>query len=241
MFFIGSDTLFETVSKQCAQSGVHNIKTTMKQIIFTLAFILTTFLCFGQNNITHLQPARDFSKYTGNLKEYYDGIFPLLYKGFSEKPIARYTAMPAFFSQYSFSIESIDGKEYVVSNTLSENYWYARDRRDEVKLISSKAELQNDLYLKIVELFKLLEEQTKEIESGMLGLDGVTYFFATTDTNGEVKIGETWSPQGLLLNNLVKICDNIYALGKGDNVSQTQILKDIDRLTTGLKQQRATA
>jgi hypothetical protein len=90
---------------------VHNIKTTMKQVIFTLAFILTTFLCFGQNNITHLQPARDFSKYTGNLKEYYDGIFPLLYKGFSEKPIARYTAMPAFFSQYSFSIESIDGKE----------------------------------------------------------------------------------------------------------------------------------
>ncbi len=68
--------------KQCAQSGVHNIKTTMKQIIFTLAFILTTFLCFGQNNITHLEPARDFSKYTGNLKEYYDGIFPLLYKGF---------------------------------------------------------------------------------------------------------------------------------------------------------------
>ncbi len=145
--------------------------------------------------------------------------------------------MPAFFSQYSFSIESIDGKEYVVSNTLSENYWYARDRRDEVKLISSKAELQNDLYLKIVELFKLLEEQTKEIESGMLGLDGVTYFFATTDINGDVRIGETWSPQGLLLNNLVKICDNIYALGKGDNVSQTQILRDIDRLTTGLKQQ----
>ena len=72
-----------------------------------------------------------------------------------------------------------------MSNTLSENYWYTRDRRDEVKLISSKTELQNDLYLKIVELFKLLEEQTKKIESGMLGLDGVTYFFATTDTNGE--------------------------------------------------------
>ena len=139
----------------------------MRQIILTLAFILTTFLCFGQKE--HLEPVKDFNQYEGVLKEYYDNVFPLLYKGFSEKPIARYTSMPSFSNEYSFSIETIDGKEYVVSNRLSESYWYAKNR-NKVKLISNKTELQNDLYLKIVDLFKLLEEQTKKPESDMMGL-----------------------------------------------------------------------
>ena len=113
----------------------------MRQIILTLAFILTTFLCFGQKE--HLEPVKDFNQYEGVLKEYYDNVFPLLYKGFSEKPIARYTSMPSFSNEYSFSIETIDGKEYVVSNRLSESYWYAKNR-NKVKLISNKTELELD-------------------------------------------------------------------------------------------------
>ena len=206
----------------------------MRQIILTLAFILTTFLCFGQKE--HLEPVKDFNQYEGVLKEYYDNVFPLLYKGFSEKPIARYTSMPSFSNEYSFSIETIDGKEYVVSNRLSESYWYAKNR-NKVKLISNKTELQNDLYLKIVDLFKLLEEQTKKPESEMMGLDGVTYYFASTDKNGQIKIGETWSPDdNSLFGRLVKICDNIYSLGNGNNISQTETLKDIDKLINELKQ-----
>ena len=207
---------------------------TMRQIIITLVFILTTFLCFGQKE--HLEPAKDFSQYEGVLKEYYDNVFPLLYKGFSKKPSARYTSMPSFSNEYSFSIETIDGKQYVVSNRLSESYWYAKNR-NKVKLISNKTELQNDLYLKIVDLFKLLEEQTKKPESDMMGLDGVTYYFATTNKNGQVKTGETWSPNdNSLLDRLVKICDNIYSLGNGNNISQTELLKDIDKLINELKQ-----
>ena len=205
----------------------------MKQTILILTFILTTFLSFGQKQ--HLEPARDFKQYEGVLKEYYDNVFPLLYKGYSEKPIARYTSIPSFSSEYSFSIETIEGKNYVVSNKMSENFWYAKIRK-KVKLVSNKTELTNDLYLKIVDLFKLLEEQTKEPEDDLMGNDGVTYYFATTNKNGQIKIGETWSPnENSLLGRLVMICDSVYALENGKNLSQTDILKDIDKLLNDLK------
>jgi hypothetical protein len=193
-----------------------------------------TFLCFGQTQ--HLKPTRDFKQYEGVLKEYYDNVFPLLYKGYSEKPIARYTSMPSFSSEYSFSIETIQCNSYVAINRMSENFWYEKNRK-KVKLISSKTLLTNDLYLKIVDLFKLLEEQTKKPEDDLMGLDGVTYYFATTDKNGQIKIGETWSPNvNSSLGRLVKICDNIYSLGNGKNLSQTDILKDIDKLLHDLNQ-----
>ncbi len=118
---------------------------------------------------------------------------------------------------------------------LSENYWYSKNKK-KVKLISNKTELTNDLYLKIVDLFKLLEEQTKNPEDDLIGVDGVTYYFATTDKNREIKIGETWSPNGKsLLRNLVNVCDNIYSLGNENNLYQSDILKDIDKLLNNLK------
>jgi len=213
---------------------VHNTDKTMKQPILILTFVLTIFLCYGQKQ--HLEPVKDFEQYEGVLKEYYDNVFTLLYKGYSEQPIARYTSMPSFSNEYSFSIETLEGKNYVVSNRLSESYWYAKNRK-KVKLISSKTEPTNDLYLKIVDLFKLLQEQTKKPENDLMGLDGVTYYFATTDKNGQIKIGETWSPNdNSLLGRLVIICDNIYSLGNGNNLSQTDILKDIDKLLNDLKQ-----
>ena len=187
-----------------------------------------------------MEPARDFKQYEGVQKDYYDNVFPLLYKGYSEKPIARYTSMPSFSYEYSFSIETIEGKNYVVSNRMSENYWYAKNRK-KVELVSNKTELVNELYLKIVDLFKLLEEQTKEPERDLnkisVNVDGVTYYFATTNKNGQVKIGETWSPgDNSLLGRLVKICDSIYSLGNGKIISQTETLKDIDKLLNDLKQ-----
>lgn len=206
----------------------------MRQAILIATLLLTALLCFGQKQ--HLEPARDLKQYEGVLKVYYDNVFPLLYKGYSEKPTARYTSMPSFSNEYSFSTEEIDGKNYVVSNRLSESYWYAKDRK-KVKLISSKAELKNDLYVKIVELFKVLQEQTKKSENDLMGLDGVTYYFATTDKNDQVKVGETWSPNdNSSLGRLIKICDSIYSLGSGENISQTDTLKEIDKLLNDIKQ-----
>jgi hypothetical protein len=206
----------------------------MKQVTLALFFLLTTLLCFGQKE--HLEPAKDFNQYEGVLKVYYDNVFPLLYNEFSQKPYARYTSMPSFSAEYAFSVEENDGKYYVISNNLSENYWYAKNKKS-VKIIANKTEINQDLYLKIGELFHLLAEQTKKIEKDMFGLDGVTYYFATTDKNGEIRIGETWSPnKGTLLNKLVKVCDNLSSIGIKKNTSQTGILKEIETLINDLKQ-----
>ncbi len=67
-----------------------------------------------------------------------------------------------------------------------------------------------------------------------MGVDGGTYYFATTDKNGQVKIGKT--DDNSFLGRLVKICGNIYSLGNGENISQTETLKDIDKLLNELKQ-----
>ena len=208
----------------------------MKQIALILIFILTTLICFGQKE--HLEPARDFYQYEGVLKEYYDNVFLLLYSGFTQKPYARYTSMPAFSNEYAFSVEEISGKFYIISNMLSENYWYAgyENKRNSVKVNTSKIEINNDLYLKIGELFELLAEQTKR-GLQIIGEDGVTYYFTSTDKNGEIRIGETWSPsKNSLLGRLVKICNNLYSIGDEKSISQTEILTEIDKLINDLKQ-----
>ena len=199
-----------------------------------LAFLLTTSLCFGQNE--HL------GQYAGDLKEYYDNVFPLLYSEFSEKPYARYTSMPAFSAEYAFSVEEIDKKNYIISNTFSESFWYAgydkkgsmnNERRKSVKLNTIKTEINNDLYLLIGELFEIL---VYELHGG--GNDGVTYYFATTDKNGKIKTGRTWSPnEKSLLGRLVKICDNLYSIGIGNNIDQAKIIEEITRLINDIKKE----
>ncbi len=199
--------------------------TTMKQLILSTIFLLTTLLCFGQK--AHLEPARDFKEYQGDLKEYYDNVFPILYKGFQTKPYARYTSMPSFSFEYSFSVEQKDNKYLIISNSLSESYWYSKSKRA-VKVISKQTEITEELHKKIGELFQLLAEQTKKPESETMGLDGVIYYFSTTDNAGQVTIGETWSPNdNSLLDRLVKICDNLHSIGNGKTVSHTDTLKEI--------------
>ena len=221
----------------------------MKRTTFVMTFLLTTLLCFGQKE--HLEPEKDFNQYDGVLKEYYDHVFPLLYNGFSQKPYARYTSSPSFSEEYAFSVEKIKGKCYILSNRFSENYWYA-DKKESVKVKTSKTEITNDLYLQIGTLFELLTEQTKEkerkikvgangeiIETVAIGLDGTTYSFTTTDKNGEIRTGTTWSPRkNSMFAGLVKICDDLCSIGIDKNISQTKILKEIELLIHDFKKPR---
>ena len=205
-----------------------------KQITLVWIFLFTTLLCFGQKEF--LETARDFNKYEGDLKEYYDNVFPLLYSGFSQKPYARYTCTPSWDPEYAFSVEEIEGKHYILSNIFSEDYWAAghSGTRDSVKIKTSKVEINNDLYLKIGELFEILTEQAKTT-GFILGVDGEAYYFSTTDKNGEITISETWSPPRCsLLGKLVDICNNLHSIGIGNNISQTEILEEIDELINDL-------
>ena len=205
----------------------------MKQNILLLSFTLIPFLCFAQKG--YLEPAEDFTQSKGDLKEYYDNIFPKLYKGFSQKPYARYTSIPSFSEEYAFSVETTDNKYYIISNTFSENFWYAK-KRNQVKLISHKTEIDPDLYLKIGDLFQILNQQTKKPEKEKRGFDGVMFYFSTIDRSGQVRTGETWSPgENTLLDRLVKVCHRLFSIDKEKNNSNADIVKEIEMLIEEFK------
>lgn len=146
----------------------------MKKTILILYFALTTLLCFGQKE--HLAPAKDFKQYGGVLKEYYDNVFSKLYEGFSQTPYARFTSIPSFSIEYAFSVEAIDNKYYIISNSFSENFWYAISRNN-VKLVSEKTEINNDLYIKIGELFQILVGQINRYEKDIDIFDDNIFYF----------------------------------------------------------------
>ncbi|GAB5465207.1 MAG: hypothetical protein Kapaf2KO_06430 [Candidatus Kapaibacteriales bacterium] len=205
----------------------------MKLFLSILFLILSANISSGHDQ--HLIPARGFDKNGDFLEKYYTDVFSLLNKDYSKKPIARYTSIPSFSIEYSFSVELINDKKYIVSNTFTESYFLAKDKT-KVKRISNKAEINDDLYNKIVELFQLLAEQTEEQEDMILGQDGTTYYFTTTDVNGNIKNGETWSPENFsLLGRLTLVCDRIYKYGNGADWSQKELIENINGLLSELK------
>lgn len=207
-----------------------NLKFSKKTVILIICVICLAFTnSFGQNQ--RLKPARNFKE---SVSKNYRGVFPLLYKGFAKKPYARYTAMPSFSREYAFSVEKIKGVPYIISNTLSTNYYFAKVKIF-VKIKKNKAKISDDLYLKIGELFEIFTEQTEDKDFS--GLDGVTYYFAKTGKNGEIKTGETWSPdENSLLDRLVNICIDLYLIGNNKDIAQTDILKEIDIFINDLKE-----
>lgn len=117
-------------------------------------------------------------------------MFALLFGGFSEKPEARYASLPSFTEEYAFSLEK-DKKGYrIVSTTLTANYRYAT-RRKSVKTRLSKKHISKSMAVSLRELFRLLIRQIEEPspDEARRGLDGTTYFFASTDNEGKTAVG----------------------------------------------------
>ena len=237
----------------------------MQKMLIILAFLSTTLLCFGQKEHLEFSKARDSTDRRGeHIKKYSDKFNALLYNDFSQKPYARYTCRPSFTASYAFSVEKIEGESYIILNKFSTsytaivNYWIAEFNggEDTVKIETNKIKINDDLYLKIGELFDLLAEQTKEKEEekerkfkvgadgevyeiiSIARLDGTTYFFTSTDKNGEKRTGTTWSPHpryNPMLARLVKICDDLCSKEIKNSIAQTNILREIEILINGLK------
>lgn len=213
------------MKKNISESNIL-VKMSIPQSILTLLFIMTAF--FSQAQKQHLDPVEERSNEASPLKEYYDNVFPLLYREFSETPIARFTSLPSFSSEHSFSVETINNKYYIISNSLSESYWYAA-KKEKVRLITHRAEIDSALAFEIGMLFQMLLEQTRKPEKGMFGLDGTTYYFSAVDKNGIIKSGQTWSPDDdTLLGRLVTICDSLYQIGSGKAIGQKHLVTQIE-------------
>jgi len=212
----------------------------MKQVSLILSFLFIASVCFGQKE--HLELEKD--NYRKNR------IDSILSDGFSQNPYARFTSTDG----YSFSIEIINGKKIIIYNRYNDDYW-RDDIKDTAPIITKKTEINDDLYLKIGELFKLVTEQAKEvklewieksdtlpdgtvieIEHAIIRSDGTTYTFKTTDENGVIKAGSTWSPQTKekpMQRRLVEICDKLCSI-ENENIPQ-DIALEIDKLISYFK------
>lgn len=200
----------------------------MKNRSLAILVFLITFNGYCQKG--HLTPSNNLDNESGMLKEYYGNLFPLLYNNFEKYPYARYTTIPSFRTEYAFSIELKDNDFVIISNTLTQNYWYAKNK-ESVKLITNKKVINETLYRKIGELFHLLDMQTKEITEDLFKTDGTTYYFSTTDSTKKIKTAETWSPGNKTsLGKLTEICDILFEIGNGKENQVTEIGKEIDKL-----------
>lgn len=199
----------------------------MKYLYILIFLLINTMFCYGQND--HLKPA-DLE----TLKDYYVGLFPVLYKGFNDKPVARYTLIPSFSSEFAFSVEEKANQFYIFSNSLSTSYWYAKNK-SKVKVKHVSRIINQELYDAIITLFNMLEKQTQEPKTKIEGLDGETSYFSTT-VGIEIKTGETWSPdENSPMRNAVQICNKLYQMGTGASISQSEVLSEINQLTLRLR------
>jgi hypothetical protein len=235
----------------------------MKSIAFLILSLNLTFTLYSQSErlipiklnppAKHLEPI-DSINMNPQVKEYEKELFPVLYDGFSEKPIARFTAFRSFSSEYAFSAERNSTGYYIISNTLSNDFWnvYITDKNTKkVKVSTAIIKINQPFYQLIVDLFKLVIEQTQERKIGLTVIDGKEYYlenvgitdagvsyFATSDHKGNLMMAKDCNgDQSIQLDQLVAICDKIYSLSIYAHLfSETEIKEEIKRLISELKQ-----
>ena len=141
----------------------------------------------------YLEPVRSFSTYKGELGEYYRSVFSLLNTGFQKQPYARFTAIPSFSPEYAMSVEKKNGRYFLISNTLSRTYWQAE--KGTVKVETKSVAVSPSLYRSLGAIFHIATEQIQDLDGSSAGLDGVVYYFSSTNEKGKERMGRKWSPE----------------------------------------------
>ncbi|MCC4920269.1 hypothetical protein [Flavobacterium chungbukense] len=195
----------------------------MKRIIFFT--ILYFYIFSGIAQKQHLEPVSLDQNTKSDL--YYISLFDKLYEDLSKDNSFRYAVVPSFYPEYGFSVESKKEKYFIISTSLSESYWYSKNKK-KVKFSTQKNKIDKELYEQIGKIFKLLEEQTKEYEELNFVTDGVSYYFITTNKDGNNKTGKIWSPsKESTLGKWIFVCDKLYHFKKNKNYNFKKEIGDI--------------
>ena len=171
-------------------------------------FILLLTLSFRLTaQIDYLEPVKPFTTYTGELGEYYRNVFSLLNTGFQQQPYARFVAIPSFSPEYAMSV---DTRTVVISSSL---------------------------YQSLGAIFRTVTSQVQDLDGSTAGLDGVVYYFTSTDAKGTNQMGRKWSPKkGSLMDRLVLVCQSAYMLSRGEDISEQAVAEEAAALLKELQQ-----
>mgnify|MGYP006948288165 FL=1 len=75
------------------------------------------------------------------------------------------------------------------------------------------------------------------MDGSTAGLDGIVYFFSSTDAKGKEQMGRKWSPEkGTLMERLVLVCQSAYMLSRGENISEQTLAVEAAALLKALQQ-----
>lgn len=204
----------------------------MKKIVTSLLLLLFSISLVAQ--IDYLEPAKPLETYKGELGEYYRNVFTLLNKGLQPKPFARFVAIPSFSPEYSLSVEKRNGRCCLVSNTMSATYW--QSEKDAVKVITKSVVISPALYQALGAIFRLVTNQIQDMDGSTRGMDGVVYYFSSTDAKGNIVMGRKWSSsKGPLMIRLMQISQSAYLLSQGGNISSKALTEEATALLNDLQ------
>ena len=205
----------------------------MKKIVFFILLLTLSFRLTAQ--IDYLEPVKPFTTYTGELGEYYRNVFSLLNTGFQQQPYARFVAIPSFSPEYAMSVEKKGGRYCLVSNTLSRTYWQAE--KGTVTVDTRTVVISSSLYQSLGAIFRTVTSQVQDLDGSTAGLDGVVYYFTSTDAKGTNQMGRKWSPKkGSLMDRLVLVCQSAYMLSRGEDISEQAVAEEAAALLKELQQ-----
>ena len=204
----------------------------MKKIVISLLLLTLSFRLSAQ--IDYLEPVKPFTTYTGELGEYYRNVFSLLNTGFQQPPYARYVAIPSFSPEYAMSVEKKNGRCLLIANTLSRTYWQAE--KGTVKVETKSVPISQSLYQSLGAIARLVTSQIQDMDGSTAGLDGVVYYFSSTDAKGKEIMGRKWLPmKGTLMERLVLVCQSAYMLSQGENISEQALAEEANALLKELE------
>lgn len=222
-------------SHQWVKQQTRHIHRVIMRKAFSIILFLFTFLHLSAQT-DYLEPMKDVNTYKGELREYYQNAFALLSKGFQKQPYARYVVFPTFSPEYALSVEQRQGKYYLISNTLSSNSWNAKERQEKVAVISRSIVISKVLYGVLGDLFRVATSQIQDMDGYGGGVDGMNYFFFSSDVRGKQLVGRKWSPEsGTLMERLVLISESAYQISLGKNLSATHLLSEAQSLLKDLR------
>ena len=204
----------------------------MKKIVTSLLILFSSLSLSAQ--IDYLEPVKSFTTYKGELGDYYRNVFALLNTGFQQHPYARFTVIPSFSPEYAMSVEKKGGHYSLVSNTLSRTYW--QSEKGSVKVNKKSVAISPALYQSLGAIFNLVTSQIQDLDGNSMGVDGVVYYFASSDKTGNTLMGRKWSPaKGSLMERLVQVCQSAYLLSIDGNISEKTLAAEAGALLKELQ------
>lgn len=95
--------------------------------------------------------------------------------------------------------------------------------------------ISSDLSNKIVKLFELAISKINN-EKSSFGLDGITYMFVVRNSNENLIIAESWSPEkGTTISKIITLCNELAIITNGNQEFTNKVSKKSDKLIAELE------